>query len=155
MDDNDGLPLVKHAEKSVEFGRTQILSATVCGQFDAVGMQYIKRILRFFNRLVYVGQRQSSAKQEPVWVFFLQFRRRFVGHSYDLCALKSVSKVGMWRCKRQNRGLNAGRVHPFQLLVAVPSGQREALIGQHVVALERRKILRGDEMAMHIHHALG
>ena len=41
MQDDDSPSLVQHSEKRVEFGGTKILSVNVCGQLDAVSLQYV------------------------------------------------------------------------------------------------------------------
>ena len=56
MQDDNSLALIQHREKRVEFGCTKILSIDICCQLNAISLQYVERILRFFDGFRDIGQ---------------------------------------------------------------------------------------------------
>ena len=149
MQDDDGLPLVEHGKKRVQFRRTQVLSLDIGRQLDAVSPQCVERINRLADSRIHIGQRQSGTEQESARMLALDAGCLLVGRSHHGCRRRLRSR------QRQHRGLDTCLVHPPQMVLHIILRQRKTLLHEPAFGFQRRNEARSDDVAMHIHHSLG
>ncbi len=158
MQDDHGLALVQEIKERVEFGCTQILPLHIGGQFDAVGLQRVEHIPCLCDGLLNIGQGQGGAEQEPSWMLALDAGSRLVAFSENRVTAPLLFSERLchwlWRRQCQHRRLHAGLIHPLQMIRHIVLGQGESLVHQSALTLQSRHKLRGDDVAVHIHHTL-
>ena len=150
MGDDDGLARVQHLHQGLQLRIAQVLAVAVAGQFHAVRMQDVQGIDGFFHSPFHIRQRQGGAEKEPPGIPGLERRAFLVVLAAESRRFGGVPEPGLRRRHGQDGGLDARLVHEREVVLHVPSRNRETFIHLGSMGLDEIHIRGRNGMAVDV-----